>query len=80
MYQNNILHDKNKQQIKILKYYHMCVLEIIWETIKWNRTNENKYIIKGMIRWRITYKSKKTFKYQHSQRLRNNKNYFSETK
>ena len=29
MYQNNILHDKNKQQIKILKYYHMCVLEII---------------------------------------------------
>jgi len=31
----------------------MCVLKTIWETIKWNHTEENKYIIKGMIRWKM---------------------------
>jgi len=30
------------------------------ETIERNRTKENKYIIKGMIRWK-SYRSKKTF-------------------
>ena len=28
-YQNSIIRDKNKQQIKILKNYQMCVLETI---------------------------------------------------
>jgi len=31
----------------------MCVLETIWETIEWNYIKESKYIIKGMIKWRI---------------------------
>jgi len=31
----------------------MCLLEIIWETIERNRTNENKCIIKGMIKRKI---------------------------
>jgi len=39
----------------------MCVLEIIWEIIEINRTKKNKCIIKGMIRWKIPYKSKKNF-------------------
>jgi len=39
----------------------MCVLETIWETIEWNRKNENKYIIKDMIRWKILERFKKTF-------------------
>jgi len=39
----------------------MCVSEIIWETIKRNRTKEIKCIIKGMIRWKIPQRSKKTF-------------------
>jgi len=47
IYQNNILHDKNKQQkiIKKLWNYEICVLETIWETIEWNRIKKNKYII-----------------------------------
>jgi len=49
IYQNSILHDKNKQ-VKILKKYQMCVLETIWKIIKWNLNIENKYIIKGVIR------------------------------
>jgi len=40
-------------KIKILKYYQMCVLETIWETIEWNHTKENNYIIKDMIKWKI---------------------------
>jgi len=39
----------------------MCVLETIWKTIERNHTNENKCIIKGIIRWKIPYRSKKTF-------------------
>jgi len=31
----------------------MCVVKTIGETIEWNRTKENKYIIKGTIRWKI---------------------------
>jgi len=31
----------------------MCVLETIWETIEWSDPKENKYILKGMIRWKI---------------------------
>jgi len=31
----------------------MCVIKTTWETIEWNRTKENKYIIKGMIKWKI---------------------------
>ena len=32
----------------------MWVLWTIWETIERNRTKENKYIIKGMIKWKIS--------------------------
>ena len=39
----------------------MFVLETIWETMEWNRTNDNKSIIKCMIRWKIALRSKKTF-------------------
>jgi len=39
----------------------MCVLETIWETIKRNHIKENKCIIKSMIRWKMPYRSKKTF-------------------
>jgi len=39
----------------------MYVLETIWGTIERNRTKENKYIIKGMIRWKIPWTSKNTF-------------------
>jgi len=48
--QNNILHDKNKHQIKILKISkndQIYVLEIIWYTIQQNCKKINKYIIKG---------------------------------
>jgi len=38
IYQNSILHDKRKQQIKILKNYQMYVLETIWNAIEWNCT------------------------------------------
>jgi len=37
----------------MLKNYQMCVLETIWEIIKWNCTKKNKCIIKSMIRWKI---------------------------
>jgi len=66
MYQNSILHYKNKQQIKILKNYQMCVLETISETIKRNHTKQNKYIIKGMIYEKYSRYLRKLFKYQHS--------------
>jgi len=36
--------------------------KIIWETIERNRTKKNKCIIKGMIRWKISYRSNKAFK------------------
>jgi len=39
----------------------MYVLEIIWETIERNRTKEIKCIIKDIIRWKIPWRSKKTF-------------------
>jgi len=39
----------------------MCVLEKIWKTIKRNCTKEIKCIIKRMIRWKISYRSKKIF-------------------
>jgi len=58
----------------------MCVLETIWETIEWNRTKKNKYIMKGMIKWKILWDLRKLFKYQPTQWLRNNQNCFSETK
>jgi len=48
-------------KIKILKIIKSCVLETIWETIEWNHTKENNYIIKGMIKWKILYRSKKKF-------------------
>jgi len=68
-------------KIKILKNYQMCVLEIIWETIEWNHTKENNYIIKDMIKWKILYRDlKKLFKYEHNQCFGNNENCFSETK
>jgi len=39
----------------------MCVWKTIWETIERNCTSKNKCIIKGMIRWKIPYRSKKIF-------------------
>jgi len=39
----------------------MCVLETIWETIKWNHVKrKNKCIVKVMVRWKIHKRSKKT--------------------
>jgi len=58
----------------------MCVLETIWKTIKRNCTKKNKYIIKGIIKWKYSRDLRKLFKYQHTQWLRNKKNCFSKIK
>jgi len=57
----------------------MCVLEKIWETIEWNHTKWNKYIIKNMMK-KYFRDLRKFFEYHHNQWLRNNKNCFNETK
>jgi len=38
----------------------VCLINNL-ETIETNRTKENKYVIKGMIRWKISKRSKKIF-------------------
>ena len=36
-------------------------METIWDTIERNCTKKNKCIIKGIIRWKLPKRSKKTF-------------------
>jgi len=61
----------------------MCVLKKIGEIIERNRTKKNKCLIKDMIRWKISYKSKKIFQiltYILNGWEQNKKSYLNETK
>ena len=51
----------------------MCLINNL-ETIGRNHTNENKYIIKGMIRWKYLRDLRKLFKYQHIYSMFDKKN------
>jgi len=50
----------------------MCILEIIWDTMKWNRTIELK--CKGYEDEKYLRHLRKLFKYQPSRWLRDNEN------